>query len=135
MAYLDKNLKVWAAYLKYRMAIRDNELKIFVLGRRLFQQWLVDSYVKIEKVRIEYCIRVTRKSWEQSHTRDWKTFLEKEANNLNGRAGKIVIIPSTFVGSPRNMMQSYQDAMAIVRKYGKPDLFITIWPVTRSGEK
>ncbi|XP_018368319.1 PREDICTED: uncharacterized protein LOC108764532, partial [Trachymyrmex cornetzi] len=29
-------------------------------------------------------------------------------------------------GSPRNMLQHYQDAMAIVRKYGKPDLFITM---------
>lgn len=38
-----------------------------------------------------------------------------------------------FVGSPRNMLQNYQDAMATVRKYGKPDLFITFtcnpaWP-------
>jgi len=30
------------------------------------------------------------------------------------------------VGSPRNMLQHYQDAMAIVRKYGKPDIFITM---------
>ncbi|XP_071578031.1 uncharacterized protein [Temnothorax nylanderi] len=29
-------------------------------------------------------------------------------------------------GSPRNMLQHYQDAMAIVRKYGKPDIFITM---------
>jgi hypothetical protein len=46
------------------------------------------------------------------------------ANNLNGRVGKMVILPSTFIGSPRNMMQNYQDAMAIVSKFGKPDLFI-----------
>ena len=26
----------------------------------------------------------------------------------------------------RNMLQLYQDAMAIVRKYGEPDLFITM---------
>ncbi|XP_070510410.1 uncharacterized protein [Cardiocondyla obscurior] len=34
--------------------------------------------------------------------------------------------PSSFIGSPRNMLQNYQDAMAIVTKYGKPDLFITM---------
>ena len=28
-------------------------------------------------------------------------------------------------GSPRNMQQNYQDAMSIVRKFGKPDLFVT----------
>ncbi|XP_051791512.1 uncharacterized protein LOC127530003 [Erpetoichthys calabaricus] len=41
-------------------------------------------------------------------------------------AGKPVILPSSFQGSPRNMQQHYQDAMAIVRKFVKPDLFITM---------
>jgi hypothetical protein len=40
--------------------------------------------------------------------------------------GQKVILPSTFTGSPRYMNQKYQDAMAIVREFGKPDLFITI---------
>ncbi|KYM94629.1 ATP-dependent DNA helicase PIF1 [Cyphomyrmex costatus] len=35
-------------YIKYRIAIR-NEFNVFILDRRLFQQWLVDNYVKIEK--------------------------------------------------------------------------------------
>jgi hypothetical protein len=42
------------------------------------------------------------------------------------KAWKMVILPSSFMGSPRAMQQNYQDAMAIVRKYGKPDLFITM---------
>ena len=37
----------------------------------------------------------------------------------------MVILPSSFRGSPRVLLQNYQDAMAIVAKYGKPDLFIT----------
>ena len=40
-------------------------------------------------------------------------------------AGIPVILPSSFSGSPRAMQQNYQDAMAIVAKYGKPDLFVT----------
>lgn len=40
--------------------------------------------------------------------------------------GRFYVLPSTFVGGPRFMTQLYQDAMAIVRKYGKPDLFITM---------
>ena len=35
-------------------------------------------------------------------------------------------MPSTFSGSPRAMNENYQDAMALIRKFGKPDLFITI---------
>jgi len=47
--------------------------------------------------------------------------------------GNISILPSSFKGGPREMWQLYQDAMAIVRYCGKPDLFITmtcnpLWP-------
>ena len=46
--------------------------------------------------------------------------------NENMRVGKIVILPSTFIGSPRYMLELYHDSMTIVRNYGKPDLFITM---------
>jgi hypothetical protein len=36
-----------------------------------------------------------------------------------------MILPSLFQGSERTMGQLYQDAMARVRKFGKPDLFVT----------
>lgn len=39
--------------------------------------------------------------------------------------GKNVVLSSSFAGGPRAMQQSYQDAMAICRKYGKPDIFLT----------
>jgi len=42
-----------------------------------------------------------------------------------GKMGRQVILPSSYPGSPRSMHQHYLDAMAILRKYGKPDLFIT----------
>lgn len=47
-----------------------------------------------------------------------------EQEGLN--PGKQIILPSSFQGSPRNMRQHYQDAMAIVQKLGTPDLFITM---------
>lgn len=47
--------------------------------------------------------------------------------------GQKVILPSSYVGSPRYMHERTQDTMAYVRKYGRPDLFITFtcnpnWP-------
>jgi hypothetical protein len=53
------------------------------------------------------------------------------ANSTN--FGRMVVLPTTFVGSPRHMNQLYQDSMALVRNFGKPDLFITMtcnpnWP-------
>ena len=51
--------------------------------------------------------------------------VESQDANNNRNPGKVVILPSSFQGSPRAMQQNYQDAMAIVAKYGKPDLFLT----------
>lgn len=57
-----------------------------------------------------------------------------QRGELNGiLRGRRIVLPSSFYGGPRNMMQSYQDAMALVRAFGKPDLFITMtcnpkWP-------
>jgi len=111
-------------YIRYRLAIRD-EFNIFIFGRRLFQQWLVDSYVKIEKDRINYCKDHQRELRTETY-QGLRDYIQTMVNNLNGRIGKMIILPSTFIGSLRNMLQNYQDAMAIVSKFGKPDLFITL---------
>ena len=56
-----------------------------------------------------------------------------DANNI----GHCIILLSTFSGGPWQMYQLYQDAIAFVCHFGKPDLFITFthnpkWPeVTR----
>jgi len=122
---IDNNKQISrTAYVKYRIAIRD-DFNIFLMGRRLFQQWLVDSYVKIEKDRINFC-KQNQKQLRAETYQGLIDYLANAANNNDAHIGKMIILPSTFVGSPRNMLQHYQDAMAIVRKYGKPDIFITM---------
>ncbi|XP_076299883.1 uncharacterized protein LOC143218539 [Lasioglossum baleicum] len=37
----------------------------------------------------------------------------------------MVILPASYTGSPRHMQEYAQDALTYVRKYGRPDLFIT----------
>ncbi|GKA04558.1 uncharacterized protein Tco_0683678 [Tanacetum coccineum] len=39
--------------------------------------------------------------------------------------GKRIVLPYTFIGGPRYMMQNYQDALALCRAYRNPYLFIT----------
>ena len=52
--------------------------------------------------------------------------------------GTRIILPATLTNGPRYMQKVCQDAMAIVRTYGKPDLFVTFtcnpkWPeITRA---
>ncbi|XP_053100132.1 uncharacterized protein LOC128322591 [Hemicordylus capensis] len=111
-------------YYGYRLSIRDI-YNPFLNAGRLTQQYIVDAYVKTEANRLNYVrqnqpkLRVEKYSGLMDH-------LNNEANEAGLIPGKTYILPSSFAGSPRNMLQNYQDAMAIVRKYGKPDLFITM---------
>ncbi|XP_072084498.1 uncharacterized protein [Arachis hypogaea] len=47
---------------------------------------------------------------------------ETNAENV----GRRTILPSSFVGSRRDMTQRYEDGIAIVLKEGKPDIFFTM---------
>ena len=47
--------------------------------------------------------------------------------------GKRIVLPSSFTGGTRYLMQNYQDAMAICKWAGFPDIFLTFtcnpkWP-------
>lgn len=47
--------------------------------------------------------------------------------------GRRVVLPANFIGGPRNMGRKYIDAMELVQKFGKPDIFLTLtsnpnWP-------
>ena len=47
--------------------------------------------------------------------------------------GRRIVLLSSFLGGPRFIRQCYQDSMAIMRKLGRPSLFITFtvnpqWP-------
>ena len=108
------------------MAIRKNDAgNVILLGRRLLRQWVVDHYVKIEKDRIEFVRNNQVKLRAENYSR-LEDHLNTIAHNADARVGRIVVLPASFSGSPRNMMQHYQDAMGIVRKFGKPNLFITM---------
>lgn len=54
------------------------------------------------------------------------------SHNIN-KLGDIFILPDTYIGGVRHLNKIYQDALAIKRVTGHPDLFITMtcnpnWP-------
>ena len=105
------------------MAVRQSFSILFLAGK-LFQQYIVDAYTRTEASRVDWVmtnqtqLRVEKYQGLMDH-------INSEAERHNLAPGTVVVLPSSFQGSPRNMHQNYQDAMAIVTKYGKPDLFIT----------
>ncbi|XP_030060875.1 uncharacterized protein LOC115471313 [Microcaecilia unicolor] len=111
-------------YYGYRFAIRD-DFNPFLSAGKLTQQYFVDAYIKTEANRLNY-IRQNQKLLRVEKYKGLMDHLASESTAPQFTPGQPFILPSTFSGSPRNMHQNYKDAMAIVRKYGKPDLFITM---------
>src|SRR6185369_2877608 len=92
---------------------------------------IVDNYIKIESARLNYLRYNQDKIHKELYQGLQDSFQSGTTNTSN--VGQRIILPSTFIGGPRDMYQRYQDAMALVQVYGKPDLFITItcnpwWP-------
>ncbi|KAI7943394.1 hypothetical protein MJO29_013238 [Puccinia striiformis f. sp. tritici] len=115
----------WFAFLLFE---RDRIFSPILKGRALLQEFVVDSYVVVERRRLWYITNNQTKLKASVYSSLLKS-LENEAFP----EGRRVILPSTFIGSPRAMGQLYQDLMAICRVHGPPSLFITMtanptWP-------
>ena len=116
-----RNKVIMQKYYNYRLAIRKGFSAIHRPGK-LFQQYIVDAYVKVEDCRLNYI----KNNQAQLRVALYSGLMNHLARCDGDRIPSVpVILPSSFSGSPKNMQQSYQDAMAIVAKYGKPDLFLT----------
>ena len=118
-------------YYVYRLQQCFHEGKTLLLGRRLFQQFIVDAYTSIEKERLQW-VRFNQKNLRLELYFGLKdAILRGDTDPIT--VGKQIVLPFSFVGSPRYMVQNYQDAMAICRWAGYPDLFLTFtynpkWP-------
>ncbi|XP_053149050.1 LOW QUALITY PROTEIN: uncharacterized protein LOC128343641 [Hemicordylus capensis] len=117
-------------YYGHRLSIRDN-FNAFLNAGRLTQQYMVDANVKTEANRLNF-VRHNQPKLRVEKYSGLMDNLNETANTTGQLPGKTFILPSSFAGSPRNMLQNYQDAMAIVRKYGKPDLFMRSVTMTRN---
>ncbi|XP_026377985.1 uncharacterized protein LOC113272351 [Papaver somniferum] len=109
-------------YYAFRIQQRQNEGQTILRGGRLFQQFVVDAYATIEQSKLNW----VRGNQEELRCDMYKGIREAVAagDTEPGTAGR-VILPSSFTGGPRYMIQHYQDAVAICRELGPPDLFIT----------
>lgn len=89
---------------------------------RLFQQYLVDQFARIDEERLSYL----RGNQAKIRADLYSNLEDHVERNDSERIGTRTVLPSSYIGGPRNMSANYQDSMAIVRKFGKPDLFVTM---------
>jgi Helitron helicase-like domain at N-terminus len=111
-------------FFKYRLHPRQNESSHIFKAGRLFQEFIVDAWASAEQSRL---------NWIRTHQQEIRSdvyagLVDAVANDANvdlHQLGTRTILPSGFSGSVRNMIQNYQDAMAINRHFKGADLFLT----------
>ncbi|XP_059451100.1 uncharacterized protein LOC132181888 [Corylus avellana] len=122
-------------YYAYRLQNRQGEGNTLIYGGRLFQQFVVDAYICIEGMRLMWVRRNQSALMIELYNGLRDAVMRGDITPAS--IGKRIVLPSTFTGSPRYMIENYQDAMTICRWAGYPDLFITFtcnakWPEIKS---
>ncbi|GFY24969.1 helitron_like_N domain-containing protein [Trichonephila clavipes] len=91
-------------YYAHRIMVRQHQDNYILRYRQLFHQYIVDMYAKVESERLRF-LRFNQaklRSEEYIHLRD------AVAGNIDGNLnpndiGNAFILPSSYIGSPRNM--------------------------------
>lgn len=124
-------------FYSYLLQIRPSQILTTLLSGRLLQQFLVDMYIKIESTRLDYIranqdtIRADLYQGIVGSVTSGKT----RASNI----GKRIVLPASFISGPQDMKRRYLDAMTLVQRYGKPDIYLTMtcnpsWPEIKAEE-
>ncbi|GJY85468.1 DNA helicase PIF1, ATP-dependent [Tanacetum coccineum] len=118
-------------YYAYVIQYRKDQRTTLHRGGRLFQQYLVEAFTTIEEQRLSW----TRNNQDTLRVDLYHNVVDAITRGDTNAAslGKRIVSPISFTGDPRYIMQNYQDAMALCRAYGNPDMFITFtsnpkWP-------
>ncbi|ONM55010.1 hypothetical protein ZEAMMB73_Zm00001d020494 [Zea mays] len=111
-------------YYCYKFQIRPGVFNPILHGKRLFQQFAVDTYIKIENSRLDYI----RRNQDRLRADLYQGLVDSMLDgDIRGeKVGKRTVLSTSFIGGPRDMRRRYMDAMALVRKFGKPDIFLTM---------
>ncbi|XP_015614420.1 uncharacterized protein [Oryza sativa Japonica Group] len=111
-------------YYCYKFQMRRGIFNPILHGGRLFQQFAVDMYIKVESSRLDY-VRNNQKEIRADLYQGLMDSIQAGESRASA-VGKRTVLPASFVGGGRNMKRRYMDAMALVQKYGKPDVFLTM---------
>jgi hypothetical protein len=125
-----------AEYFRYRLFPRQVESDHILRAARLFQEYTVDMWAATEQSRL---------SWLDSNQNTIRADVYqglvdavRQADGDSRELGQQIILPSSFTGSTQNMIQYYQDSLAITHHFGGADLFLTMtadpkWPEIESA--
>ena len=120
----------------YRLHIRPNESDHLFRAGRLLQEYIVDRWAAAEQSRLRF-LQNNQKTLRAEVYRGLADAVAADPDVDGQNLGRRTILPSSFTGSTRFIIQNLQDALAINLHFGGANLFLTMtadpnWPEIRA---
>ena len=109
-------------FYAYSIMVHDDSFCTILKSGCLFQQFVVNMYIKVETERLRY-IRLNQRRLRANDYVYLRDAMRNDANPAD--VGRCTILPSSFSSSPRYMNEVTPDAITYIRERGRPQLFIT----------
>src|SRR6202789_2694972 len=102
------------------------------MAGKLFQEYAVDSWATTEQQRLNW-VRLNQSTIRAETYQGLTDAVAADPTTHGNELGQRLILPSSFSGSSRNMIQHCKDALAINRHFHGADFFLTMtanpnWP-------
>ena len=81
-------------------------------------------YVKIESARLDFYRQNDNQT--RLRTKLYQGLIDSlsQGESSSSNVGKRIVLPGSFIGGSHDMKRRYMDAMSLVQRYGKPDIFL-----------
>ena len=121
----------------YRLFPRVEESQHLFKAGKLLQEFIVDAWALTEQSRLNW-VKFNQAKLRVESRQGLMDAAAADPTGESADIGQHIILPSSFSGSTRNMIQNCQDALAINRHFGGPDLFMTVtanpnWPEVKES--
>jgi hypothetical protein len=110
-------------YYRYMFHYRKDQPNPYLCYGALSSQIKVDARACIDENRLFYILQ-NQTDIRMESIQGITDAVNRGCEHGN-EVGKITILPASFTGGRRYMIQNYHDAIAICRDYGPPDFFVT----------
>jgi len=110
-------------YFCYMFHYRRNRPNPYLCFSALSSQAKVDARACVDENRLSYLIK-NQADIRMESIQGICDAISKGSTH-GDEMGKMTVLPASFTGGRRYMIQNYHDGIAICREYGPPDFFVT----------
>ncbi|KAM0911314.1 hypothetical protein ACQ4PT_013546 [Festuca glaucescens] len=94
-------------YYCFKLQVRKKLFNIILFGGRLFQQWNVDMYIKIETMRLDWYSKPANQKAIRTDLYQVLVDTVVDGESRGDRIGKRIVLPRIFLGGDRDMHRRF----------------------------